>query len=179
MRGDRVRARSLFGESLSIHRSQNDAWGVSHSLANLALLAFEADDVETARTLLTEALAIQRESGNQRRLATALELSARLSTAGGQPLRAIRLYARAARLREVIGAFTLELGWPEPAPTIEALRSRVGETRFAQEWERGRALSLLEAIDEAMAIEHGLEPAQAPRIGEEGDGPEVAPVPAT
>jgi hypothetical protein len=166
IRGDQVQARRLFGKSLAIHRSLGDAWGASHSLANLALLAFDADDVETARTLLSEALGIQRETGNQRRLAAALEISARLAIADGQPMVAVRLYARAALLREVVGTFTFDLGWPDPAPTIEALRSGLGESTFREHWERGRALSLLEAIDQAMGTERELAPAHAPHNDE-------------
>ena len=70
-RGDTDRARRLSG-SLGIHQDLVDAWGVSHSLSNLSFLALEAGDAETARTLLSEALAIERESGRPLRLANAL-----------------------------------------------------------------------------------------------------------
>ena len=73
--------------------SLDDAWGVSHSLSNLSYLALDADDPETARALLSQALAIERESGHQPRLANALEMSARLAAADGEPALAIRLYA--------------------------------------------------------------------------------------
>ena len=150
MRGDHARAWRLFDESLTIHRSLDDAWGVSHSLSNLALLALEAGDAETARTLLSEALAIERESGHHVWLAIALEISARLAAADGQPALAIRLYARAALLREATGVWLhYELGRPDPTPTLADLRSRIGEAAFEEQWERGRAMTLLEAIDQA------------------------------
>ena len=103
----------LFDESLSIHRSLDDAWGVSHSLSNLASLALDAGDAETARALLSEALAIGGDSDPQPRLADALEMSARLAAADGQPALAIRLYARAALLRERVGHQQFDLGWPD------------------------------------------------------------------
>ena len=124
IRGDQARAWRLFEESLAIHRDLDDAWGVSHSLSNLAFLALEAGDAETARTLLSEALAIERESGHQPRLANALEMSARLAAADGQPALAIRLYARAALLREHVRGLTFEVGWPHPTPNLDDLRSR-------------------------------------------------------
>ena len=146
MRGDHARAWRLFDESLAIHRSLDDAWGVSNSLSNLASLALEAGDAETARDLLSEALAIERESGHHVWLANALEMSARLAAADGSPTLAIRLYARAALLRET-GTRWLhyELGWPDPTPNIDDLRSRVGEGTFEEQWERGRAMSLIDA----------------------------------
>ena len=150
IRGDQDRARRLFEGSLAIHRDLGDAWGVSHSLSSLSFLALEAGDAETARTLLSEALAIERESGHQPRLASALEMSARLAAVDGQPALAIRLYARVALLRERVHGLTFEVGWPDPMPNLGELRARVGEETFEEEWSRGRAMSLIEAIDQAI-----------------------------
>ncbi len=150
MRGDRARARRLFEESLSIHRDLDDVWGVSHSLSNLAYLSLEAGDTETARTMLGEALAIERESGHQPRLANALEMSAWLAAADGQLALATRLHACAALLRERVRGLTFEVGWPDPTPNLDDLRSRVGDETFAQEWARGRVMSSIDAIDQAI-----------------------------
>ena len=60
-RDDHERSRLLFDESLTIFRSLDDAWGISNSLANLAFLALEAGDAETAHVLLSKALAIERD----------------------------------------------------------------------------------------------------------------------
>ena len=159
MRGDHARAWRLFDESLAIHRNLDDASGVSHSLSNLAFLALEAGDAETAHTRLSEALAIERESGHHIWLAIALEISARLAAGEGQPALAIRLYARAALLREVAGAWLhYELGWPDPTPDIDNLRARVGEEAFADQWARGHAMSLIATIDQAIPKKRKLTP---------------------
>ena len=150
IRGDQARAWRLFEESLAIHRDLDDEWGVSHSLSNLSFLALEAGDAETARTLLSEALAIERESGHQPRLANALEMSARLAAADGQPALAIRLYSRAALLGERVRGLTFEVGWPDPTPNLAELRSLVGEEAFAEEWARGRAMTIIAAIDQVI-----------------------------
>jgi tetratricopeptide (TPR) repeat protein len=157
-RGDRARARRLFEESLAIHRALDDGWGVSHALSSLSLLALEAGDAETARALLSEALAIERKSSHQARLANALEVSARLAAADGQPALAIRLYARAALFREGVRGLTIEVGWPDSTPNLGDLRSRIGEAKFEEEWERGRVMTLLEAIGQAIAGLRELEP---------------------
>jgi predicted ATPase/DNA-binding SARP family transcriptional activator len=158
MRGDHARAWRLFDESLAIHRSLDDKWGVSHSLSNLAFLALEAGDAETARTLLSEALAIERESGHQLMLANALEMSARLAATDGQAAAAIRLYARAGLLRERVGRHHFGLGWPDPTPDLDDLRSRVGEEAFEDVWASGRVMTLLEAIDQGLGEQRELEP---------------------
>ena len=170
MCGDQARAWRLFDESLTISRSLDDATGVSHSLSHLASLALEAGDAEAARTRLSEALAIERESGDHLWLAITLETSARLAAGDGQPALAIRLYARAALLREVTGVWLhYELGRPDPAPTLAALRSRIGEAAFAEQWERGRAMSLLEAIDQASRNHRELEPGHVPQADEQSN----------
>jgi tetratricopeptide (TPR) repeat protein len=163
MRGDHAGARRLFEESLNIYRALDDVWGVSNSLSNLAFLALEAGESETARKLLAEALGIERESGHHVWLANALELSARLVASDGSPTLALRLYARAALVRETTTRWVhYELGWPDPTPSLEDLRSRVGDATFEDEWERGRAMTLLEAIDQAGGELDAFEPALAP-----------------
>ena len=134
------------------------------------MLALEAGDAEAARTRLSEALAIERESGDHIWLAIALEMSARLAAGDGQPALAIRLYAHAALLREVTGVWLhYELGRPDPAPTLAALRSRIGEATFEEQWERGRAMTLLEAIDQASRNHRELEPGHVPQPDEQSN----------
>lgn len=154
LRGDLAQARALFEESLAIHRSLGDAHGVSHSLLHLALLGLEAGESERPRELLREALAVAREQRDDDLwVANALEVSARLAAKEDGPGRALRLYARAALLREVVGTRPhYELGWPDPTSEVDRLRGRLGEQAFAVEWERGRSMSVLEAIDLGSAV---------------------------
>jgi predicted ATPase/DNA-binding SARP family transcriptional activator len=170
VRGDQARAWPLFEESLAIHRSLDDAWGMSHALTNLSFLALEAGDAETARALLSEALAIERESGHQPRLANALEMSARLAAADGQRALAIRLYARASLVRERVHGLTFEVGWPDPTPNLDDLRVQAGEATFEEQWEQGRAMTVLEAIDQARENRQELGPTHPPHADGCGRG---------
>lgn len=69
------------------------------------------------------------------------------------PALAIRLYARAALARETTPRWLhYELGWCDPTPNLSDLRSQVGEETFEEEWARGRSMSLLEAIEQAMTL---------------------------
>ena len=90
-------------------------------------------------------------------------MSARLAAADGQPALATRLYARAALLRERVRGLTFELGWPDPTPNLDDLRSRIGEETFEEEWARGRAMSLIEAIDQAIGKQRKLRPKRRSR----------------
>jgi tetratricopeptide (TPR) repeat protein len=155
-RGDHAQAGQLFQESLAVHSSLDDLWGVTSARANLTHLALEAGELERARALLAENLAIDRESDEQPRVASDLELSARLAAQRGRLASAIRLYARAALLRESVGTQWMEVGWPDPAPEITQLQLMAGEQVFEDGWARGRAMTLLDAID--LAIEEVGEP---------------------
>jgi predicted ATPase/DNA-binding SARP family transcriptional activator len=169
MRGDHERARPLFDESLALFRSMGDAAGISNALGNVAFLALEEGDAETARPLLAEALAIEKDAGERFALAKALEMSARLAAGRGHLALAIRLYARAALLRVLLRVrWEYDLGLPDPMLQIADLRSRVDEATFAEEWERGRAMSLLQAIDEARGNDGDLD-AHASRRSGAGD----------
>ena len=155
MRRDHAQARRLFEESLAVHRSLDDAQGISHSLSHLAFLALEAGDREKSRDLISEALAIELERGPEVWGANAFEISARLAATDGEPTRALRLYAHAALLRKPVGIRVhYELGWPDPTSHLDDLRALVGEATFEEEWARGRAMSLTDAIEEAIGEQH-------------------------
>jgi hypothetical protein len=139
--------------------------------AALSFLALEAGDAETVRTLLSEALAIEREGGHQPRLANALEMSARLAAADGQPALATRLYARAALLRERVHGLTFEVGWPDPTPNLDDLRVQVGEATVEGEWEQGRAMTLVEAIDQASGNHQERGPTHPPHADDRTTAP--------
>jgi non-specific serine/threonine protein kinase len=113
--------------------------------------------------LLVESLALDRETDNQHGLASGLELSARLAAARGRSPRAVELYARAGLLRDTTGAQAHEIWWkvwwPDAAPHIAELRSKIGDAEFEQAWERGRAMTVNEAIDAALQV--ALPPEQA------------------
>jgi predicted ATPase/DNA-binding SARP family transcriptional activator len=159
LRGNHAQAGRLFEESLDIHRSLGDAQGVSHSLSHLAFLALEAGDLERSRDLVSEALAIERERGPDPWVANALEISARLAATDGEPTLALRLYAHAALLREIVGIrLHYELGWPDPTSHVRDLRGLVGEEPFEEEWARGRAMSLSDSIDQAIGEQRMPEP---------------------
>jgi predicted ATPase/DNA-binding SARP family transcriptional activator len=159
LRGDRAMARRLFEESLDIHRSLGDAQGVSHSLSHLAFLALEAGDLEGSRDLVSEALAIERERDPDLWCANALEISARIAAMDGEPTFALRLYAHAALLRESVGVrLHYELGWPDSTSHVSDLRAQVGEATFEEEWARGRAMSIIESIDQAIVVRRKSEP---------------------
>ena len=137
-----------FAESLALGREFGQPWCISHSLSNLALVAQEAHDHATARRLLEESIAMQRERRERLGLAANLEVFGRLAAAQGHSVRAARLYACTSVLREDVGGVDpCEPGWPDPEPQVAELRAALAADVFADAWEAGRALTLDESLD--------------------------------
>jgi DNA-binding NarL/FixJ family response regulator len=69
----------------------------------------------------------------------------------GQPERAARLYGAAEALREAIGIPLPPYHRPEYEREVAVTREALGEDRFAAAYAAGRALSIDEAVAEALA----------------------------
>lgn len=156
VRGDYSKARILIEESLEIHRTLGDPWGTSHSLSRLAVVSLELHDNDAARRLVAESLAIEREVGDRPGQLFDFEVLAALAATEDRPVRAVRLYACASVLREVVGSHTVEPGWPKHEQHVRHVRSALGEEAFAEAWEQGRAMAPDEALD--YALEADVEP---------------------
>ena len=76
---------------------------------------------------------------------------AALAAAEGRPERAVRLHACAGVLREAVGSHLVEPGWPDIEHNVNYVRSVLGAKAFTEAWEQGRALTLDEALDYALA----------------------------
>ena len=140
----------LLEESLDIHRTLGDPWGISHSLSRLALVSLEVHEMDASRRLVAESLAIERETGDRPGQLFNFEVLATLTAAEGRPERAVRLYACASVLREVVGSHIVEPGWPDNEHNVHHLRSVLGAEAFAKAWEQGQAMTLDEALDYAL-----------------------------
>jgi ATP/maltotriose-dependent transcriptional regulator MalT len=83
-RGDRGRARTLFEESLVLHRTLDDDWGVARAASRLALVLLEERRESEARQLVVESIELCREAGDRPGQTFNLVICAGLAAAGGQ-----------------------------------------------------------------------------------------------
>ncbi len=83
------------------------------------------------------------------------EVLARLAAAEGRPARAVRLYACASVIRDLVGSYAVEPGWPDHQHHVGRLRSELGAVAFAEAWEQGQAMTLDEALEYALEEEPG------------------------
>jgi non-specific serine/threonine protein kinase len=154
-RGDSESARALIEQSLSLHRTLDDAWGISHALSSLALVLVDANEAGAAQRLIDESISIERDVGDVPGLIFNIEVNARLVASQGHDALAVRLFACASGLSQAMGfrRHARPVDWIDHERDIEELRSRLGEDVFADAWERGRTMTLDEALEDALAAD--------------------------
>jgi len=108
-------------------------------------------DTQNAAAALGESLALERAIGSKPGIARSLAGLAGVAGARGQPQRAARLFGTVAALLETIGADL------EPADRVDyhrnvvSARAMLNAEAFAAAWAAGRALTLEQAVIEALA----------------------------
>jgi ATP/maltotriose-dependent transcriptional regulator MalT len=156
-RGDSAAATSFLEESLSQCRAIGEQFRTIGALRLLGCLARERGDVSRARALLGESLemahGLAKTGGDRLLVARSLEAFAVLAAAWGKAEDAVRLEAVALDLYRRIGSP------PHPSPLIGRERwlkpahEALGPERAAAAQAEGRALSLDQAIAQALKLE--------------------------
>jgi predicted ATPase/DNA-binding CsgD family transcriptional regulator len=169
--GDLQGAVTLLEESLDLFRdlgnelpaSEGEAPKLSTEIELVAgqaqeylwLSALEGGDLALATALLEEELRVLRELGNKPKISYCLLGLAAVAALRERPDRAVRLWAAAEALREDIG-LALVL-WDHAATDYEALlagtRSQLGGSAWETLQDAGRAMTLEQAVDYALAGE--------------------------
>ena len=148
-RGNVERAAARFEEARDVFLTTGNTYGIGVVLTNLGRAARLKGDHARAAKLYTQSLVLRYEQGDKQSIASGLRGLALVAAATRQHARAARLWGAEEALREAIGA-------PPPRHTaraqeaIAAVRRRLGEEGFATAWAAGRALSLADAVAEAL-----------------------------
>jgi len=146
-RGDKVRARVVLEEALSLARPRHDKWLTSVVTGSLGH-ALVLEDPEQALMLLKESLALAHDIGHHWLTAHHLEdLAGVLASSDRAEVSAILLGASES-LRDAFGfARSVSL----QAAVGAAARERLGPASFEAAWNKGRAMT----VDEAVALALG------------------------
>ena len=119
---------------------------------HLAMAEYDQGNVEQAERLLKEGLAWQRELENRRQIAESLERFAILAVGRRQPGRAAQLLGAASMLRKRLGAPLPPIEHAGIDSTVTAVRAQLGEAAFDAAWTEGQAMTLEQAVAEALAV---------------------------
>jgi DNA-binding CsgD family transcriptional regulator/tetratricopeptide (TPR) repeat protein len=149
--GQYERAASLLEQGLALNRAHDDKWGTGTVLGSLGWMALRQRDFKRTRELLGESLSLRIETGDQSGIAWCLEKLADAAHLQGRPKMAAKIFGAATALRAPIGAAVDPVDRADHERLIAELRSTLGDSAFTASWAMGEALSLREAIDEALA----------------------------
>jgi non-specific serine/threonine protein kinase len=151
--GDYLAANARLEQSLAIRRERGFRHGIAATLTALGLVAHDKRDYPNAQTLLKEALAIQRELGDRRSISESLEGFAAVAFALTGPEPAARIWGRAERLREEIGAPITPAQRPWYDRQVTAARAALDDdAAFDLAWQEGRQMKSDQAVRYALGI---------------------------
>jgi non-specific serine/threonine protein kinase len=150
LQGHYERAAQFFGEALALFRRSDDMWAVSRTLTDLGQIRVLQGHFAEAKAFAAEGVALSLQLGDVREIAWYLEIFAAIQAAQGDAGRAARLWGALDRLLESVGVplmpeFTLR------EPYLNGARESLGEPAFQDALSEGRAMSLAQAVDYALA----------------------------
>jgi len=140
-----------YREALSLRQELGDKRGVAISLWNLAATVEAQGDEGQAATLYHESLRRSWDIMDKRGIVFGLSGIAGSAASQGQPERVARLAAAAEVLREAIDLSFDTVARAIYDRAVAAARAQLGEVAFATAWAAGQAMSLDQAIAEALA----------------------------
>jgi predicted ATPase/DNA-binding SARP family transcriptional activator/DNA-binding CsgD family transcriptional regulator len=154
LQGNHDRATPRFEEGLAMAREVGDRIGVYNALYNLALVALIQGKYELANSRFGEGIALSRQMEDQANIAYCLEGLAAVAGMQGKVERSVHLFGAAEGLLEALGVPVWTFYQPDRSlyeRTIADLRGLLGEAAFEEAWADGRATTLDDAIEYALA----------------------------
>jgi tetratricopeptide (TPR) repeat protein len=150
--GDLAGAMARYEESLVLFRELGDMRWIAVSIHNLGLVAADRGDFARALALQRESLALFQELGDKQALPESLEKLADVFVAQQYPERAARLLGTAEALRVATHVPVPPVDQTDYERAVTAAHSQLDEATFAAAWAEGRAMTLEQAIDLALAV---------------------------
>jgi non-specific serine/threonine protein kinase len=166
LQGDLERAVAFYEDSRRLYAQVGDVGAAAHSFVHLARVARRQGELQRAEALGRAGLSISWRAGDRSMIAEGLDGLAQTAVAlfvaggasdSGQGTHAARLLGATASLRESLGA-------PDLSPEREGARAHeasaraaLGEEVWSTAFAAGQALSLAEAVAEALESDPGRE----------------------
>jgi tetratricopeptide (TPR) repeat protein len=150
VQGDDGRVLAFLQQMVGLFREK----GVLSALTMLipvlgALINAQGDSIQ-ASVILRDGLILQQQFAEQDVLIESLEAFAGVAVRQGRAMRAARLLGAAEALRITVGCPLLPPAFPPYTRDVAAARAQLNDDTFAAAWAAGRALTLEQAIAEAL-----------------------------
>jgi non-specific serine/threonine protein kinase len=152
LQGRYEHAARLHEECLPLFREFDYKLGLAWTFQSLGETALAQDDAALARTDFMEALVLFRELGDRAGMGWCLAGLAGTAAANEEPERAVWLWSAAETLRQSIGGREAPASHATHERLKNEVRKQLGEAAFIAKWAEGQAVSLEQAIDEALRL---------------------------
>ena len=121
------------------------------ALSRLGQMVFRGGDYQRALALFQESLVLRRTLGSREGVARSLVGLASVALAQARPEHAARLFGAAEAMRDLVNAPLPPADRVDYERQLAALQKELDETTFAAAWAEGRAMTLEQAIEYALA----------------------------
>jgi non-specific serine/threonine protein kinase len=148
MRGDYKQARANFQQHVIIHNEIGQEVDWAHS--RLGCVALRERNLTEAHQIFDETVRNFHKNGNKIGLASTLEGIASLDVLIGKPECATHLIGWADATREQIGVMRWQVEQDDMDRDIAAIIAKIGNTAFEETYDKGRAMTLDEAVAYAL-----------------------------
>jgi len=150
LQGDDGRVLALLQQAVAWWREKGNQVSLGLLTDILGAVLYSAGQAEEGLAILHEGLTLQMQLGQTYVVIEIIELLAGIALGQGQTVQAARLLAATTALRRVLGL----PGYPAARcfydHTLAAARAQLDEATFVAAWAAGRALTLEQAIAEAL-----------------------------
>jgi predicted ATPase len=149
--GDYDAARSFYEESLTVSREAGIQAGIANALGNLGVVALHQGNYTEAATLMRDAMLLMRRLGDKRNIIAVLGGLAGVGMARGKPEYAVRLLGAAEACGAAVGVLVGSADRAEHERQVASAHGALDKDTFASAWAEGRAMTLEQAIEYALA----------------------------
>jgi excisionase family DNA binding protein len=167
--GDRAQAPAMLEEALALLRAAAPSPFLAATMSTFGRVLLDRDDPARAFDLFHESLVLRAEIGDRWGLPYSLKGLAAIAFLNGRPDQAARLYGAADAAHETIGVAMTREHRPHNERNLVRVRAALTADAFAAAWAAGQALTLEQAIAEALAV-------TLDRAGEPSSGAEQQPL---
>ncbi len=143
--GDHRQAATYYREALALFHEQDSQYGMAYALMNLGDLARRDGDFGQADELFRQSLTLFWDERAKSGIALCLAALAAVSGAGGQALRAARLFGAAEAALEAAGSPLNPADLAERERDIAACRAQLDDSTWAAAWAEGHWMTLEQA----------------------------------
>ncbi len=147
--GDLKAARARLEEALKLQQQLEHRWPAALTHFGLGQVFLRQCQFDNARIHYGESLTVFAELASKQGIATCLAAFAELAEEQQQMARAVRLYAAADALRELVGVFLQDAYFIGYDKKIAAVRTRL-DRNLSREWAQGHTMPLDQAVSDAL-----------------------------